>query len=193
MPFAFSGWWGSTIGVGRVAEGPDRMQNVEYKAELRDLSLARSIARSAGARNAGELVQRDTYYKVANGRLKKRETQGLPTEFILYERPNRTMAKISRYTIFSEKEAAERYGQTPLPEWLVVAKVRELYLLGNTRIHLDRVEKLGNFLEFECVVSPEHNVARCHETLASLKEMFGPALGEAIAVSYSDMLAVDAE
>lgn len=165
------------------------MQNVEYKSELRDLPLARSIARASGARHAGDLVQTDTYYRVASGRLKKRETQGQPTEVIHYERPNRLLAKICRYTLYSEQEAAERFGAAPLPVWVVVSKVRELYLLGNTRIHLDRVDRLGNFLEFECVVSPDHNVARCHETLARMKALFAPVMGEPISVSYSDMMA----
>ena len=37
----------------------------------------------------------------------------------------------------------------------VVRKRREIYLWQNVRIHLDDVEGLGQFLEFEAVLSPE--------------------------------------
>lgn len=95
--------------------------------------------------------------------------------------------------MYSERQAKERFGEQELPIWLIVRKVRELYILENVRIHLDRVENLGDFIEFEAIVSRTQNVAKCHRDLASLRERFGPALGEPIAASYSDMLADAAE
>ena len=66
-------------------------------------------------------------------------------------------------------------------------------MLGSTRIHLDQVDGLGTFLEFESLVSRENNLANAHETIANLRQQFGPALGEAISVSYSDLLLRDIE
>mgnify|MGYP003351239014 CR=1 FL=1 len=43
----------------------------------------------------------------------------------------------------SENEAITLFGATALPVWLVVKKSRELWMLGNVRIHLDTVDKLG--------------------------------------------------
>ncbi len=169
------------------------MQNVEFKAELRDPALARAALRAAGAQPVGTMTQTDTYYRVASGRLKRRETvvDGEPeaVEIIHYERHDRTQPKISRFTIYSEEEAAERFGTLPLPVWLSVHKVRELYMLDHVRVHLDEVQGLGRFIEFEGLVTAKNNVARCHEAIAELRRVLGPALGEAIAGSYADMIA----
>jgi len=173
-------------------ETPDRtgeMINVEFKAELRDLELARAAVRSMGALKAGVLEQTDTYFRVADGRLKKRETEGEDTEWVFYDREDRTLPKLSRFTIYDEAAAKERFGSRPLPVWLTVKKRRELWLMGAVRIHMDEVEGLGKFLEIEALVSPKQNVAKCHELVAKLREKLGPALGEPLSGSYSDLLA----
>ena len=165
------------------------MHNVEFKAELRDLALARSICRALGATWIIEMEQTDTYFRIPSGRLKKRECTGEPVEYIFYDRTDLSTPKLSHYTIYSEAQAMERFGTTPLPVWVTVKKTRELFMLGATRIHLDRVEELGTFLEFESMVSPSNTVAKCHETLRDLRGKLGPVLGEPISCSYSDMLA----
>jgi adenylate cyclase class 2 len=169
------------------------MKNVEYKAELRDPDLARSILRAKGASPVASVEQTDTYFRVASGRLKKREVPGEPAEYIFYDRPDRSQAKVSHFTIYSEAAALARFGTSPLPVWIVVKKHREVFMLQNVRIHLDRVEGLGNFLEFEALVSREHPEAQCHETLQDLRAGLGPALGEPIACGYSDLVAAEQE
>lgn len=167
------------------------MRNVEYKAELRDPGLARAICHSLGALHEADLVQTDTYFKLADGRLKRRETEGDPTEYIFYSRSDRVDPRLSHYVVYSEAEARERFGASPLPVWVVVRKTRTLYLLENIRIHLDDVDRLGHFLEFEAIVSPRHDAAACREDVDFLRATFAPALGEAISVSYSDLLAAE--
>ena len=132
------------------------LKNVEFKAELRDPSLAAGILRTLGAKFIQRMEQTDTYYKVVHGRLKKREARILkpegipaePAEFIFYTREDALKPKVSEFTIYTEDEAAARYGSAPLPIWLVVRKVRTLYMIGPTRVHLDKVEDLGSFVEF---------------------------------------------
>ena len=167
------------------------MQNVEFKAELRDPSLARMICQSLGAAHVGKLAQTDTYYSVPDAKLKKRETPGAATEYIFYSRADRSRPKLSTYTIYTESQAIDRFGATPLPVLIVVKKVRDLYLYKQVRIHLDQVEGLGNFLEFEAVVSPAQNLAVCHGLMDELRTAFGPALGEPIACGYADLLRKD--
>ena len=163
------------------------MQNVEFKAELKDLELARSICLALGAQLAGILDQTDTYFAVKQGRLKKRETVGEPTEWILYERPDQAGNKLSRFKIYTEQEAADRFGGG-LTARAVIKKIRELYMLGHVRIHLDSVEGLGTFLEFEALISPRQGEAECQKEVSRLRRELSPALGEAIAVGYADLL-----
>jgi adenylate cyclase, class 2 len=164
------------------------MQNVELKVELRDLPLARSIARAIGAAFILDFTQTDTYYRIPSGKLKKRETEGEPPEFIFYERPAKPTAKLSSFQIYTEEQALERFGREPLPTWLVVKKRRELYMLANVRIHLDTVERLGTFLEFEAQVSRAHPLDACTRAVADLRETFHPALGELIDCGYAELL-----
>lgn len=169
------------------------MQNLEFKAELREPDLARAALRRLGAAPVGVVKQVDTYYRVASGRLKKRETEfdgsPEPAEIIHYERHDRSLPKISKFDIYTEQQAAERFGTLPLPVWLVVTKTREIFMHSGVRIHLDEVEDLGRFVEFEALVSKNQNMARCHELVSELRTALGPTLGEAISVSYSDLLA----
>ncbi len=70
-----------------------------------------------------------------------------------------------------------------------VRKRRELLMYHNVRIHLDDVQGLGTFLEFEAVVSPSDSEEVCHR--AALKCWCAAMKGEdedRIAQSYSDLL-----
>ncbi len=169
------------------------MRNVEFKAELRDPQIARAVARRLNAHRIGTLRQVDTYFRILTGRLKKRETSldgaPEPVEYIQYDRDDRTRPKISNFQILSEAEFLERFGTLPLPVWLTVTKTRDLYLLDHARIHIDEVEGLGHFIEFEVLVTKDNNLARAHETIDHLRAQFRPVLGEPISGSYSDLLA----
>ena len=64
----------------------------------------------------------------------------------------------------------------------------ELWMLENVRIHLDDVRKLGSFIEFEAVISKDHDTRECHDAIRYLREVFGPTLGEPVAASYCDLM-----
>ncbi len=164
------------------------MQNVEFKCELREPEVARSVCARLGARVVGIVEQRDTYYRVFDGRLKKRESTGDPTEWIKYHRQDRVTNKVSHFTLYSEEEALERFGARPMPVWLIVEKTREVWMLDHVRIHLDRVKHLGSFLELEALVTRKQHLGEAHRRVNELRLAFGPILGEPIASSYSDLL-----
>jgi adenylate cyclase class IV len=165
------------------------MRNVEFKAELRDLPLAMTACEAIGARYVGLMEQTDTYYRIADARLKKRETVGEPPEWIFYQRPDASSPKLSQFMIYSESEGLERFGASPLPEWVVVKKARELFLYGNVRIHLDVVRDLGNFIELEAMVTKECDEDTCRAAVARIRAALAPMIGEPISCGYSDLLA----
>jgi predicted adenylyl cyclase CyaB len=164
------------------------MQNIEFKAELRDFEAARRQCQVLGAKFVGVLRQTDMYYRLTDGRLKRRESSGEPVQWIFYHRPDRVSPRMSNFTILSEEQARRRWGTHSLKPWVAVSKTRELWMLGDVRIHLDQVVDLGGFLEFEAKVSGSFDVKACHAAVANLREVFGPLLGEPISVSYSDLM-----
>ncbi|MCZ6836659.1 MAG: class IV adenylate cyclase [Planctomycetota bacterium] len=164
------------------------MQNIDFKAELRDHTLARSQCKAIGASCIGTLRQVDTYFKLADGRLKRRESNDEPVEWIYYHRPDRIKPCLCNYTILSDEQAKLRWGTHSLKEWLTVVKIRELWMIDNVRIHIDQVVRLGRFIEFEAMVTKENDVMECHLELAELRETFALLMGEPISASYSDLM-----
>jgi adenylate cyclase class IV len=67
--------------------------------------------------------------------------------------------------------------------------MRVLYLAGQTRIHIDRVEGLGDFLELEVVLRPEQTDVEGKAIAAALLSEFGIDEGQLIGEAYVDILA----
>jgi predicted adenylyl cyclase CyaB len=70
-----------------------------------------------------------------------------------------------------------------------VIKQRTLYLVGRTRIHLDRVEGLGEFMELEVVLdeqeTSEHGISEAHRLMALLNI----DASQLVETAYVDLLA----
>jgi adenylate cyclase class IV len=164
------------------------MQNIEFKAELRNMDAAAAQCGALGGHHLGTLTQTDTYYKLTDGRLKKRESADDPVCWIYYHRPDRVRPRMCNYTILSDEQARRRWGTQSLHEWLTVRKTRDLWMIDHVRVHLDRVDDLGTFIEFEAIVSDRFDVKACHEAIAELRETFAPILGEPLGVSYCDLM-----
>lgn len=168
------------------------MQNIEFKAELRNIEAARTQCAALPAVHIGTLTQTDLYFKLSDGRLKRRSAPGEPVEWIFYHRPDRASPRMSNYSILSDEQAKRRWGTESLKPWLTVVKLRDLWMFGEVRIHMDEVEGLGCFLEFEAKVSRRFNVKACHDAIAELRNVFAPVLGEPVSASYSDLMAMEA-
>jgi len=166
--------------------------NVEFKARLIDLAAAREIARGCGQYFATER-QTDTYFTAASGRLKLREIEGRGCWLIGYARVDDVASRRSDYRLVAIADAAgvRETLAAALGVRATVRKEREIYLDHNVRIHLDCVEGLGEFLEFEAVLSglDEESAGRRH--VGDLIERFHATLGEPIAVGYADLLSGD--
>jgi predicted adenylyl cyclase CyaB len=71
----------------------------------------------------------------------------------------------------------------------VVRKTRILYLIGQTRVHVDEVQGLGDFLELEVVLRPGQSELEGKNIVTALLSEFGIAQNELIAEAYVDLLA----
>uniref|UniRef100_A0A8C3FEW7 CYTH domain-containing protein n=1 Tax=Chrysemys picta bellii TaxID=8478 RepID=A0A8C3FEW7_CHRPI len=78
-------------------------------------------------------------------------------QLIFYERPDSEGPKLSHYSISPTADPAglKAVLSQALGVQGVVKKERRLYVVGQTRVHLDRVEGLGDFLELEVSQAPD--------------------------------------
>ncbi|GAB4516264.1 MAG: hypothetical protein Tsb0013_20840 [Phycisphaerales bacterium] len=169
------------------------MQSVEWKAEVRDPSIVRALVKRLGGVHASTVVHCDTYYRVIDGTLLKREIEGEAPEFIHYLRSPEVRPRHTRFTLYSEEQAVERFGARPIPVWVIVEKRREIWVVDGVRVHLDEVEDLGTFVELEVLVTPGRDARACEAKLARLRAALGPFVGEPVARGYAELMALELE
>jgi len=165
-------------------------RNVELKATDPDPERSLAVCRNLGADDRGILVQRDTYFRVTDGRLKLREETPGGAALIQYHRSDRPEARESRYRIAPvEDGAALREAlDAALGTLVVVDKERRLLLWEGVRIHLDTVSGLGSFLELEGVAPADSDLTAERDRVAQLSEALGLDNSRILADSYSDRL-----
>lgn len=166
-------------------------RNIELKARLRSLDEARRVCGELASWHAAE-HQIDTYFVCRHGRLKLRERTGQPAQLVRYARPNGAEPRASDYDLVPVDHAAalKQALAAALGVLVIVEKDREIYLHKNVRIHLDCVDRLGDFFEFEAVLAAgddEPAAARLVEELAAHLDV---AVEDRVAGSYSDLLLV---
>jgi len=142
------------------------------------------------ATEAGRFEQLDTYFHCHHGRLKLRETAGAASaELIWYDRSNDAKVRPSDYRLASIANPAEL--KAALTDALgvrgEVRKRRQLLLWHNVRIHLDEVEGLGGFIEFEAVIAGDEDEATAHERLDQLCRVLQLTPADFLRESYSDL------
>lgn len=165
------------------------MHTVDYKCELRDRTLAEGILRASGCAHLATVVQTDTYFRVPDATLVRRQTSGGPAEWVFFTRPRGLGPRLASATVYSEASARARFGSGALPVWVIVQKERAVWLRGDVRVMLDEVAGLGKFVEFEARVGPRATVARRRHDIWAARTMLTPALGEPIGCGYADLMA----
>lgn len=168
------------------------MQNLEFKATLRNFDGAVEVARAIGARGSGVLQQVDTYFNTSSGRVKLREfvNSEIPAELIAYQRADEAVARLSTFERceIDDPGALKRGLAATLGVRAVVEKDRHLFLWEGVRIHIDRVSGLGDFIEFEAVLGEGETVADAERRLGYLTERFGIGSDDILSTSYADLL-----
>ena len=129
-------------------------RNVEVKARVASVEALLPRVAAFADRGPFEIEQDDTFFACPAGRLKLRTLSANDGELIFYRRSDEAGPKESSYVLAKTTAPgslrdvlALAYGRAGR-----VRKHRTVFLVGRTRVHLDRVSGLGNFLELEVVL-----------------------------------------
>ena len=166
------------------------MKNIEIKTPLAERAQTEEKLLSIGANLEWTRKQIDTFFNAPSGWLKLREVESCPGELISYRRSVEDSGpRESDYDILRLEAAHELSSvlEHSLGILGIVEKQRALWLYRNTRVHLDRVKGLGDFLELETVlagIDAGEGTAESEEVIGLLelnKELF-------ISVPYLELL-----
>lgn len=164
--------------------------NLEIKAMAGELSHLRSRAESISDTPAQVILQEDVFFPVPSGRLKLRLLSPDQGELIYYQRADEVGPKESTYTISRTNDPDSLKEILTLAYGVrgVVRKRRQLFIAGQTRIHLDEVDGLGQFVELEFVLHEGQAQAEGLAALAAIMEELGIAKEHLIRGAYIDLL-----
>ncbi|KAI1709847.1 CYTH domain-containing protein [Ditylenchus destructor] len=168
-------------------------RNVEVKARVEDLKQLLDKAADLCEQSQAEVLkQHDTFFNSPNGRLKLREFVGTdgPSELIFYDRPDEEGPKISDFVKVSIEDAsglkeALRKSMGIKGE---LKKIRHLFIKGQTRIHVDQVEGLGDFMELEVCLKDDQDLSEGQRIADDLLEKLGIPKSALISGAYIDAL-----
>ncbi|XP_062588454.1 adenylate cyclase CyaB-like [Saccostrea cucullata] len=164
--------------------------NVEIKASIASLSEFKKKAKELSRTEGEELIQEDVFFNVPNGRLKLRTIKDAKSELIFYDRPDQEGPKFSEfYTTPIEDPASfkETLGRAVGVKG-ILRKVRTLYMVGQTRVHVDQVEGLGDFMELEVQMQEGQSVEEGQKIADDLMGKLGVSKKDLISVAYMDLL-----
>ncbi|WP_431109456.1 class IV adenylate cyclase [Variovorax paradoxus] len=167
-------------------------RNIEIKARIDSVERVAQVVAQLADSGPVEIAQDDTFFRCENSadRLKLRTFAPDRAELIFYRRANSSGPKESFYLI-SPTTTPDALRESLTLAWGQAGRVRKqrrLFIVGRTRVHLDRVEELGEFLELEVVLkegeSADDGVAEAHALMAQL----GIGSGQLVQGAYVDLL-----
>ena len=169
-------------------------RNIEVKARIASVEALAPKAAALATEGPRQIAQDDTFFRCDTGRLKLRAFSDDDGELIFYRRADAAGPKESFY-LRSPTSAPHvlreslglAYGQTGR-----VRKQRTLFLAGRTRIHLDRVEGLGDFLELEVVLAEGEPADAGVREAQALMRALGVEPSQLVEGAYVDLLAAAA-
>ncbi|CAI4224212.1 unnamed protein product [Auanema sp. JU1783] len=171
------------------------MRNVEIKARVHDRTKIVNLAQKLVGEEPAELLQHDIFYNSPNGRLKMRSftVNGVKkSELIWYNRPDQSGPKLSEYNKTELDEATLESLKISLALSMgikgEVKKSRTLFIYEQTRIHIDTVEGLGDFMELEVVLNENQTVEDGDKTAKHIQKLLEVSDEDLLTVAYMDML-----
>jgi len=163
--------------------------NIEIKAYARSFEDIKSRAERLSDTPVQIIPQEDTFFNIPQGRLKLRVLAD-HGQLIYYTRPDQEGPKRSDYylTRSDDPENLRRVLELAYGIRGVVKKTRYLYRIGQTRVHLDTVDKLGQFIELEVVMAEGQSDAEAQKIAEDLMSALGVEKGDLIDAAYMDLL-----
>ncbi|HKV54904.1 MAG TPA: class IV adenylate cyclase [Candidatus Binataceae bacterium] len=165
------------------------MRNLEAKFRLDDLAEAGQRAEAIGFSFFGLLVQRDTFFAAAHGKLKLRdEADG--SSLIHYHRDHDGKLEVSNYEIVMVPDPFKMRAllSAALEVIAEVRKTRKLFMRGNIRLHLDEVDNLGNFGEIEAVLDDGEDPGDYRAQVAAILAALRVSNDQLIEASYFELM-----
>lgn len=168
-------------------------QNIEIKASVGDFNQIIDKLSSIESRHIGTLFQHDTFYKMPFAKFKVRRFSDGSSELIFYRRSSSKGPKKSKYYRFNLNKQVRQILRPVSRLWPKkgdVVKTRELFIYGETRIHLDQVEGLGEYIEFEVVLDKDDrsSLEYGQEKAKFLMKALGVKEHDLIKEAYVDLL-----
>ena len=165
-------------------------RNIEIKARISSVEELVPKVRLIADQGPWEIRQDDTYFVCASGRLKLRTGGDNGGELIYYRRNNHPSPRESFYLRLPTEapETLRSLLTQALGQVGRIEKLRTLFLRGRTRIHLDRVAGLGQFLELEVVLAEDEPPAAGLGEANELLMQLGVDSSQLIEGSYLDLL-----
>lgn len=169
-------------------------RNIEVKARIHSVEALLPRAQALADGSPQRIEQDDTFFNCTHGRLKLRDFGDGRGELIHYDRADTAGPKLSDYVRTPTSDpAALREALTRAHGVLGrVRKTRLLLLTGQTRLHLDRVEGLGDFMELEVVLRDEQSLDEAQTIAEGLMQQLGITADQRLAGAYLDLLSPSA-
>lgn len=165
-------------------------RNIEVKARVDDFETLKAQAASLSDRPMEIILQEDTFFNTKQGRLKLRMLAPNLGVLIYYERLDQNGPKRSDYHLAETREPESLKETLTLALGVrgVVRKTRYLYMVGQTRIHLDDVEGLGHFMELEVVMREGQSDAEGQAIAEDLMHSLGVRKDAWLEGAYMDLI-----
>ena len=165
-------------------------KNIEIKARILDVGSMMSKVRALCSTDPIKIHQTDTFFHCDNGRLKLREFGDGSGELIYYKRKDSAGPKLSEYFRYQTNDP-DGLKNAMIPAYGVygvVQKERTLIIYDQTRIHIDKVKYLGDFLELEVVLNTNQTIEEGQIIASDIMKKLEINSTDLIETAYIDLL-----
>jgi predicted adenylyl cyclase CyaB len=165
-------------------------RNIEIKARIDSVETFALRIAAIADNGPVEILQDDTFFRCDGGRLKLRTLGCGAGELIFYRRQVGHGPKES-YFLRSRVAEPQRMIEVLSASYGIVGqvkKIRQLFTLGRSRIHLDRVKDLGDFIEIEVALDDDELFDVGVQDAEQLMARLGVMASQLVDAAYVDLL-----